>query len=209
MKVKIGPHIDWIGPYQIASILQKVGLSEERCDIIGEWLSETVLGNVCEWIHSKRKRKIEVKLHGYDTWNMDSTLAIIALPMLKQLKEYKQGSPLVDDEDVPEELKSTSAPPKENDYDIDENHEKRWDWVIDEIIWTFEQLHPDNDWEDQYRSGKSDWKFVPCEDNPNLSEMQYGPDHTFQLDIEGLNKHNARIDNGTRLFGKYYRCLWT
>jgi len=31
-------------------------------------------------------RKENVHIHDYDTWNMDHTLALIALPMLKQLK---------------------------------------------------------------------------------------------------------------------------
>ena len=53
---------------------------------------------------------------------MDHTLAMIIVPMLKQLKETKHGAPFVDDEDVPEELKSTSAPAKENDWDTDDNH---------------------------------------------------------------------------------------
>ena len=79
-------------------------------------------------------RKISVKLHKWDSWNADNTIAIIAHPLLIQLKETKHGAPLVDDEDVPDELKSTSAPPKENDYDVDGNHFKRWDWVMDEMI---------------------------------------------------------------------------
>ena len=55
-------------------------------------------------------------------------------------------APLVDDEDVPEELRSTAAPAKENDWDVDENHFKRWDWVLDEMIWAFEQaLNYDDD----------------------------------------------------------------
>ena len=32
-------------------------------------------------------RKESIHIHDYDTWNMDHTLALIALPMLKQLKE--------------------------------------------------------------------------------------------------------------------------
>jgi hypothetical protein len=58
--------------------------------------------------------------------------------MLKQLKETKHGAPFVDDEDVPEELKSTSAPPKKDDWDVDDNHFKRWDYVMDEMIYAFE-----------------------------------------------------------------------
>ena len=54
------------------------------------------------------ERKIDVQLDKFDTWNMDDTLAHIILPMLKQLKETKHGSHIVDDEDVPEELRTTS-----------------------------------------------------------------------------------------------------
>ena len=55
-----------------------------------------------------------VKIDYYDTWSMDHTLADIILPMLQQLKASKHGAPYVDDQDVPEELRSTSAPPREN-----------------------------------------------------------------------------------------------
>jgi acetylornithine/succinyldiaminopimelate/putrescine aminotransferase len=41
--------------------------------------------------------------------------------MLKQLQETKHGAPLVDDEDVPEHLRSTTAPPRENEWDVDGN----------------------------------------------------------------------------------------
>jgi len=29
-----------------------------------------------------------------------------------------------------------------------------------------------------------------------------------ELDREGLKAHNDRIDNGLKLFGKYFRTLW-
>ena len=72
-------------------------------------------------------QEMSIHIDEYDTWSMDHTLAPIILPMLKQLKETKHGSPEVDDADVPEELRSTSAPPKEKDWDIDDNWHKRWD----------------------------------------------------------------------------------
>jgi hypothetical protein len=79
---------------------------------------------------------------------MDHTLADIILPMLKKLQETKHGAPDVDDEDVPEELKSTSSPPKENVWEVDPNHFKRWDWVMDEMIWSFEYKLKDTDLDD-------------------------------------------------------------
>jgi hypothetical protein len=157
-----------------------------------------------------------VKIDRWDSWNMDSTLSPIILPLLKQLHATKHGAPNVDDSDVPEELKSTSAPPKENEWDTDENHFKRFDWVMDEMIWTFEQLQPDNDWEQQYCSGEADYEFVPVDEEGNevpkgqnkFTELRHGPNHTYEMDWEGRKKHQERINNGLRLFGKYYQALW-
>ena len=140
MYIKIGPYKNWIGPYQLADLLQKVGVSENQCDKLGKWLSGTKLSNFCTWVDSKRKRKIQVRIDKYDTWNMESTLSYIIIPMLKQLKETKHGSPSVDDTDVPKGLRSTLVSEKENEWDIDDNWHDRWNWVLDEMIWAFEEI---------------------------------------------------------------------
>lgn len=143
-------------------------------------------------------QKIRVRIDNYDTWSMDHTLAHIILPMLQQLQATKHGSPWVDDEDVPEELRSTNAPPKENDYDTDDFHHLRWNWVLDEMIWSFEQKVRD-DWEGDY------YKY---EDDPTNTE---GLGLGFKLvweDREGRKKHQERMSNGFKLFGKYYEALW-
>ena len=214
MKIHIGPYKNWVGTYQLADKLKYFGLSEDRCDQIGEWLGETWVNDLCQWIYGKRKRKIKIRIDRYDTWNMDGTLALIILPMLKQLKESKHGSPLVADEDVPEglNLRSTEAPPLGNEWDTDENLHRRWDWVMSEMIWTFEQKQPDCDWEQQYYSGEQDFHFEGLghdeQGNATMYEMKRGPKDTFQIDLEGLKQHQDRIDNGLRLFGKYYQGLW-
>ena len=38
-------------------------------------------------------RKVDIKIESFDTWNLDSTLALIILPALIQLKETKHGIP--------------------------------------------------------------------------------------------------------------------
>ena len=55
MKVYIGPYKNWIGPYQIADLLQYIGFSEDTCHKIGERLSKTFLNTICLWIDSKKK----------------------------------------------------------------------------------------------------------------------------------------------------------
>ena len=151
-----------------------------------------------------------VKIDRYDTWSMDSTLADIILPMLKQLQKDKHGAPCVDDEDVPEELKSTSAPPKENEYSTDDNHFKRWDYV-GEMIFAFE-CKVDDTWEEKFRSGEIDHKTVACKWDENgqatMYQMVDGPNHTYKLDMDGMQEVQKRITNGFRLFGKYYEGLW-
>lgn len=138
-----------------------------------------------------------IKIDHWDTWSMDFTLSPIILPMLKQLKETNHGAPYVDDDDVPENLKSTSAPPKKSEWDVDENHFPRWAWVMDEMIWAFRQLS-DNDHETKF----FDYSGV---DNSKGWAEQF---HKVKCDTVSLEQHNKRINNGLRLFGKYYRSLW-
>ena len=200
MKIYIGPYKDWVGPYQIANWLQKVGVSEDRCDKIGEYLANTWLNKFCNYIHNKKKIKMKIKIHDYDIWSMDYTLSFIILPMLKKLKEVQHGCPHIDDEDVPEgiNLRSTEAPPKEHEWDTDDNFCKRWDWILDEMIWAFEQLVDD----------ENDSKFFDHSEGLDKGLSFQESINKLKIDRVGLENHHKRIDNGLRLFGRYYRALW-
>lgn len=126
MDKKYGP--DWFENHnQFESLLEKV---EEGL----QWLYNHTINLVLD----RWQRKVYVRIDDFDTWSMDETLTHIILPMLHQLKAQKQGAPFVDDEDVPEAIRSTSAKPKEEEYDLDEFWFKRWDHVLDEMIWAFE-----------------------------------------------------------------------
>jgi hypothetical protein len=190
----------WISPY---TVLEKVFFWREIDydePIIDKWSDRLTpicqgIQKVLDFIHPKINY---VKIDRWDTWSMDYTLSHIIVPMLKQLKETKHGAPFVDDEDVPEELKSTSAPPKENDYETDENHFKRWDWVLDEMLWSFEQNLDTNSEEKFFDHAEWDEK-----------EKDFGKNlHKIKIDQEGLKIHQDRKKNGFRLFGKYYQGLW-
>jgi hypothetical protein len=217
MYVKIGPYKNWIGPYQIADriffwIDRKAYVEDDdprqnrwdyrACEKLGDWLADSWVSNFCDWVHEKRgDQKIKVRIDRHDTWNMNNTLAAIILPMLIQLKKTKHGGPNVDDEDVPERLRSTSASKKEHEWDTDEFWFDRWDWVLDEMIWTFEQ-YADPFAEDQFYSGTADIKFEK-DDESGLTKVVSG-----QVDREAMKAWSERMNNGTRLFGKYYRNLW-
>lgn len=109
-------------------------------------------------------RKNEVKLDRYDSWSADWTIAQIAAPLLVQLQETKQGAPFVDDKDVPEELRSTSCAPKENEWDTDENWFKRWDWVMQEMIFAMQEIASHNENEPEMFERVGD---MVSEENPD------------------------------------------
>lgn len=225
MKVDIGPYKNWIGPYQISNMIffwqnhsHFIG-DETRFDRwdyklndrFGDWLASTWVGTLCQWVDSKKKRKVKIKIHNYDTWSMDHTLSLIILPMLKQLKETKHGSPHVDPEDVPENLRPDPKRVKMHkkgeieEWEIDNTVHERWSWVLDEMIYSFE-CGADEDWDTQFYSGTHDihWKEL---DN-GMSQMVKGENDTFTVDREAMNKAWDRRKNGLKLFGKYFHGLW-
>lgn len=163
------------------------------------------------WLYEKfgysPKQSVKVHIDEWDTWSMDHTLAEIVVPMLKQLKHTKHGAPNVDDDDVPAELQSKYAvePGKPELGITDSNWFDRWDWVLDEMIFAFEAKRQDN-WEEQFYSGDTDiyWDDV----GNGYSEMKHGPNDTFKVDWEGRKAYADRMQNGFRLFGKYYQNLW-
>ncbi len=132
------------------------------------------------WNSWQRDRKIVVEIHGSDVWSMDHTLAHIIVPMLEKMRG-KSGSPPVVMSDVPKELRARLN--KKEPWKTDDKFHERWDWVLGEMIWAFTQIR-DDEWEQPF-----------FEKNP--------------IDMDGYRKYQDRILNGTRLFGKYYQCLWT
>lgn len=179
----------------------------EKRDFLEE-RKQTILYKFLSWVHSKKKVIRKVQIDPWDTWSMDYTLAQVILPMLKQLASKKHGAPYVDDEDVPEELRSTAAPAKENEWDTDDNHFKRWDWILDEMIFAFEHIVHTSWKYDKDNTGKT--YSVKREDGNYqiLFERTEEEKVAYKEHQEKVREIEARISNGTRLFGKYYRGLW-
>jgi len=208
----------WISPYTILEHIffwtdwskcgRNKGVIEDK-DYVDhpEWVERwanritpisTAIRVVLDFIHPPIKY---VKIDRWDTWSMDHTLAHIILPMLKQLNETKHGAPYTEDDDVPEYLRSHMAQPKENEWDTDSLHFMRWDWILAEMIWAFEQELKDDD-EHQFfdDSECGDEKFPWDKDGQYVSKIK--------VDNEGLEAHQKRKANGFKLFGKYYQNLW-
>jgi len=212
----------WVSPFTIIEYIffwtdwskcgRNRGIIEDK-DYVDHpaWVEKATeyLGPVCQavrWVLDLIHPQINiVKIDRWDTWSFDHTLADIILPGLKQLKADKHGAPFVDDKDVPKELRSTEAEPKENEWDIDSNYFKRWDYVLNEMIWAFEQKVAD-DAEGQFfdhsaykdsKRGTDEW----LDDMTKaVSKVKY--------DKKGHKIWQERKTNGFRLFGRYFEALW-
>ena len=214
---------DWSKCHRDKSLSRALRYSEtddgwsDRPDWVEAWSERLVpisksIQMMLDWINPKIDY---VKIDRWDTWSMDHSLAHIILPMLRQLRSTSHGAPNVDDADVPEELKSSSAQPKENEYDTDGNHFKRWEWTLSEMIFAFEcKLDPS--WQEVFSSGEIDKISIPIDHagnevpkkNAKLFQWKDGPNHTYKCDYEGMRVVEDRIQNGFRLFGRYYQNLW-
>jgi hypothetical protein len=213
----------WLSPYKICEKIcfwREIDYDEPWVKTINKVLEPAcnVWRKFLDVVHPKIDY---VKIDKWDTWSMDSTLSPIILPMLKQLKQTKHGSPYVEDADVPARLRSKPLPippsnlnknPDVHKISEDPKLHRRWDWVLDEMIWTFEQLC-DEDNDSQFHTGEHDIEWVPskvldAKGKPLTYHMAKGPNDTSKFDKKGYTKHHERIDNGLKLFGKYFRALW-
>ena len=230
MKVYLGPYPHWYNCHNFQEwCLRKLHGTEygwqvkeedytrldkaidKACDA---W--QFVLNKTINKIGQKRKEKIVI--HNYDTWSMDNTLAMIILPMLKQLREDKHGAPYVDDKDVPKELRSTSAKKltqkqKDNGH-VDELFHKRWEWVLDEMIWVFEQKNADDEgrsnYYDPYKPNEK-VEFTPILQHKTKEDEEREVKFYRQMgkfNRTKYKKYMQRKQKAFMLFGKYYEALW-
>lgn len=217
MRVKIGPYRHrWTSELHTNYMNRKYGRVEwdgenrtkfeellEKVEDAFQWVYNATINKILD---KRSYQRVHVKINKWDTWSMDHTLSYIIVPMLKQLQETKHGSPWVDDEDVPENIRSTSAPKltkrEIETGHLDEFHHDRWEWVLNEMIWAFEQKTRD-DWEGDYYKYEH---FEPNKESKDWSE-QIGMKLIWE-DREGREAHQKRMSNGFKLFGKYYECLW-
>lgn len=208
MKVNIGPYPQWWGPHQIAQLVfgnpdkhgydTSEGWRARAAEGLGNWLERTPIADLCSWIHARRRRRVSVKIHRYDTWNMDTTLRLIIHPMLVQLQATKQGSGLIDDCDVPEHLRSTQPGARDGceSWDLDNLVHQRYEWVLDELIWVFGH--------DSESTERRFFDHSAVDDTACISQQI----QQIQVDREGLDAYHARKRNAYMLFGKYYETFW-
>lgn len=181
MLVRIGPYRKYIGIYQLTGKLSVFGVPFEKCTEIGDYLAKHNFINVVFKWFNNFERRFQIRIDPYDTFNLDDTMARIILPLLQQLKTTKQGSPYVDQFDVPSYLRDTPAEQQayRNSGITNNKFFKRWDWVLEEIIFAF-----------------------------TCKVYGWSDSDLFMDSDEVANIVQDRIDNGLYLFAKYYESLW-
>jgi hypothetical protein len=123
-------------------------------------------------------KRVTVKIDDYDMYDLDGTLAQIIAPALRKFRSEIYTSPIVEYDDVPENLRPEDPEKAKEDIQrdgtVDDLYHKRWEWVLDEMIFAFESYKNEN-----------------------------------TLDETGkVLTNEERVQNGLRLFGKYYQALW-
>jgi hypothetical protein len=192
----------WLSPY---TIIEKVLFWQKEVDYDNKTVKKLagLLAPVSEGVKKAldlvHPRINYVKIDKHDTWNMDSTLAGIILPMLVQLKATKHG--------VPSKFATTGGENWNSQahfdfYDTDDELFKKaaaeWDAVLDKMIFAFEHI-VDEDWEEEFRTGEFDSSKAIGEE---------GWTGTYKCDHQAVQKVYDQIQEGLELFGKHYRHLW-
>lgn len=153
-------------------------------------------------------RKNHVVCSEIDAWNADWTIAQMVLPLLLQVKKDKQGAPFVDDVYVPEELRSTACDPKENEWGTDDNWFKRYQYVLDEIIFAMQEVATYYDNEPDMYEKVREMTLGDIDPKTMTGEIDTGLEIMPNMAV--LNKaYHERIQNGLMLFGVFFTSLWT
>lgn len=158
---------------------------------------------------SVKKCVVEV---GYgDEWNADWTIATIVLPLLKKLKEKKQGAPFVDEGDVPEHLRPLGSVSKDdpNFPWKDENFFKRWEYALDEMIFAMQEIANDNENEPPYHTKQGEMLFGEIDAVTGFGEITFEGWETTPESVAANKAYHERIRKGCMLFGKYFQSLWS
>lgn len=230
MKVYIGPYTNWWRcDLYIDYMDNKYGVNWEEPTNLFEKILEKYAESL-DWIYSVtinkyfawKKRKIKVKIHDYDTWGMDNTLAYIILPMLKQLKETKHGSPYIDLEDIPEYLRLTEREQivfDRGNYDesvnataeelqaVEDKFHTQWTDILDKMIWSFEQEFDEDCGMRHYYDPYEPGEIIEDDHTDTLFDKEWRM-KMGKFNNEKYKVYHERKQLGFTLFGKYYQALW-
>lgn len=176
--------------------------------------------NLSKYPKGEGKRRINIEIEPFDTWGLDHTLSLIILPALIQLKNTKHGVPSEFVNDMSDSWNGQSCFDfiKEDSDTVFDAGCAKWEEILDKMIWSFQQISIDDDYDSKYHHGKMDigWEKIPNDlqstvaagsKEPLYQMIDKNPNEHW-YDHIGHNLHNERIQEGVDLFAKYFRDLW-
>lgn len=199
--------------------LKKMNFVETTVYKVIEMVQDTIINRYNRYLRSKNR--VHVKIDRWDLFSLDHTLSLIILPALQKFKEDDRVSFQVDDEDVPDNIKSTNSKPYDSSIgELDDFYFDRSKYIMDAMIYSFEKI-VDDSWEHDFYSYPNDvrpeFKFIAVDyDGNEVDEDEYEGEVMYKMDMnnrmnidrDGINAINDKIDFGLKMFGKYYRGLW-
>lgn len=191
MKVYLGNYVYPITTYDIASKIIFWNNNEYRKklnSILKFGLSYnqnskklSILSKVLNKYNSYQKRKVFIKIDDYDVHNLDYTLSLIIEPALKKLLNDEWLSFKADNEDLPKELQIS-----DDEYKL--------------ISFTY--LENDPRLPEIYNRLEQQSKYI-------INKMIYAFNILNSTESDKIKEdYKKEIDEGLRLFGKYFRNLW-
>ncbi len=93
---------------------------------------------------------------------------------------------------------------------------KKWDSIIDEIIFALEYTVNNEPTEDcmvpnpDYNPEQKEWMYsIDCPDHEGFKEIKFNDDYgKTKLDMDLLRAKEERVANGYKLLGEYWRNIW-
>jgi len=164
------------------------------------------------------RKKVDIHIDKYDSWNAAHTMAYVILPILLQLRNTSSS--------IPAEFADIKNEDYSGQYTFDfykADHSaafdkciENWNKTLDKMIWSFQQLVVD-EYEQLYHHGqpKFSWK--------DTNQTTYNPitkkhEETYEMvddnpgehwyDVAGHKLHEQKMKEGFELFGKYFTHLW-
>ena len=154
--------------------------------------------HIGDYTYDASDRVIDIHIDDYDVWGMDSTLAIIIVPMIERLKEKTHGAPCIEANEVPERLVSMEVDDNwDGPGEHDNNIFKTWNNVLDEFIWVFSRIRED----DIIERNTAESATVGYEKHTMFGNTWYANDAKIEEEYK-------RVQEGCELFGKFFQNLW-
>lgn len=134
--------------------------------------------------------KNDIVIENHDLWSLDITLANIIHPALVEFRKSTESYPYLPPSEIPEEF--------------GDDAQSYWQWILEEMIWSFEQISSDGKAEEQFYSDEKPENAEGWTRIEHLNDKGH-----FWCNEKGMAEYHERINRGTNLFGKYYSNLWS